>query len=300
MNRRKLAQFFLPHPETHQKTELLHWHYLVIYLLLFMFLRVGIDLYSFVRPGVLGTNANITIQQIIEKTNQERQAKGLSTLKENSALDQAAQAKAKNMFEENYWAHFSPSGKDPWGFIKGAGYGYTYAGENLARNFYNAEDVVKAWMNSPSHRDNLLNSHYQEIGIAVAEGTLQGQQTTLIVQMFGTPFNPVAAKPTVNLQAKTVEVKMEAPVKEKASSYSQPVLVAGAQNPSQAAVLDPAVLIKISGMILASFLALLIILDLFVLRKRGVFRISSHHIAHLGLLSLLILALLVSKIGNIL
>lgn len=317
---KRAASFCGPHPETHKKTELLHWHYLIIYLLIFMLLRVGIDLYGYFRPGVLGIEANITIQQIIENTNKERQAKGLSPLKENNALSAAAAAKAKNMFDENYWAHFSPSGKDPWGFIKGAGYGYTYAGENLARNYYNADDVVKAWMNSPTHRDNLLNSRYQDIGIAVLEGTLQGQKTTLIVQMFGTPYNAVAVKPNavavkpeVNAPAKEVTVKEQSvvqvtppssasaqtPVRE-TPRFNQTVLVAGTQNPNQEAVIDPNVLIKASGMVLAGFLALLIMIDMLVLRRRGVFRISSHHLAHLGLISLLILALLVSKIGNIL
>ena len=141
------------------------------------------DLVSIYKPGVLGVESNISVEEIVNDTNIERQKTGLPPLTLNSNLSTAAKLKADNMFAENYWAHFSPSGKDPWGFINSAGYKFSYAGENLARNFYNPEDVVKAWMASASHRENILNPKYQDIGIAVEEGILQGQKTTLIVQM---------------------------------------------------------------------------------------------------------------------
>lgn len=67
------------------------------------------------------------------------------------------------MFDENYWAHFAPSGKSPWDFILGSGYKFTFAGENLAKNFYNSQDVMNAWMASKvGHKENLLNSKYQK------------------------------------------------------------------------------------------------------------------------------------------
>lgn len=296
----KFLSCFLPHPHTHKKAHLLSWHFLLIYLLLFVLLRVSFDLINVYRPGVLGVNSDITIGQIIDDTNKERQANGLSLVKENPALDKAAQEKAKNMFEENYWAHFSPSGKDPWTFIQGAGYRFSYAGENLARNFYTAQDTVDAWMNSPSHRENLLNSHYQEIGVAVVEGTLQGQKTTLVVQMFGAPYQPLAATPQVNLGGKSVTVR------EGNQPPSQAPLVVAQSPPSSLgiastkALIDPFVVTKVSGITLVIFISLLILADFLVLRKRGVFRPSAHHWAHLSFLGLVGAGILIAKIGEIL
>ena len=46
---------------------------------------------------------------------------------------------------------------------------------------------MTAWMNSPTHRDNVLRKDFTEVGFAVVDGTLGGEQTTLVVQMFGKP-----------------------------------------------------------------------------------------------------------------
>lgn len=283
-----------------------------------MLLRVGVDLVSIYRPGVLGVASNISVAQIIEETNIERQQKGLAPLKENPSLDAAARAKAANMFEENYWAHFSPSGKDPWGFMSRAGYKYVYAGENLAKNFQTSGEVVKAWMNSPSHRDNLLNSRYEEIGIAVLDGTLQGQQTTLVVQMFGKPhYTPVAAAPNplpeVKSQTKEIalepaEAEVKTPiiqVEERTKvAQSQSVVVAGStiQNKSLESkpLIDPSALMKTFGLALISLISFLLLLDFIVLRRRGVFRVSSHHLAHLGFLAISGAAVAASSSGDIL
>lgn len=290
--------YFLPHRETHKKAKLLSWHYLIIYALLFVLLRTSIEAVNVFRPGVLGIESSVTSQRIIEDTNRQRQALGLSALSENAALDSAAQMKAKNMFEENYWAHFSPSGKDPWTFILNSGYKFSYAGENLARNFYNSDDVVKAWMNSPAHKDNLLNPNYQDIGVAVVDGVLNGQKTTLVVQMFGKPYQALAAIPQVKVGPQEVQV----PVEEVAQD--RPVYVAGVQNSLAAQtvkpVLDPYLIIRIAGMSLILFIGTLIALDFLILRKRGVFRFSSHHFAHLGFLAAAGASLLLTQVGEIL
>lgn len=294
MKRQNLLHYFIPHPETHAKAKLLSWHFLLIYILLFVLLRVGIDLYSIYQPGVLGISSNITIQEVITKTNQERQKKGLPILKENQALDTAAAAKAQNMLEENYWAHFSPSGKDPWGFIQGSGYKFIYAGENLARNFYNSDDVVRAWMDSPSHRDNLLNSKYEDIGIAVTEGILQGQKTTLIVQMFGKTSEPIAVSPNVNSGG----VKL--PLKSVNVNPAGSSLALGAENIVPQTTLDPFMVMKSFGIVLIAFITLLLLGDLIILKRRGVLRISSHHLAHLSLLAVAGASLFLTRIGDIL
>lgn len=145
--------------------------------------------------AVLGFATSITPNQVVEQTNTKRQSLGLSTLATSTVLANAAQLKAADMFANQYWAHTSPQGKEPWDFIRAAGYSYQAAGENLARDFMGTGEMVDAWMNSPTHRANIVNSRYQEIGVAVVNGTLQGTDTTLVVQLFGRPRE--AAQPSV-------------------------------------------------------------------------------------------------------
>ena len=120
-------------------------------------------------------------------TNQVRKEAGLAELKQNDLLNQAAEAKAKDMFKNDYFAHTSPKGVTPWYWIKQSGYAYGYAGENLAINYDTAESEHKAWMKSPTHRANILNKNYQEIGIAVVEGKIDDKNARVTVQIFATP-----------------------------------------------------------------------------------------------------------------
>lgn len=145
-------------------------------------------------------------EEIIAQTNTLRQSLGFDVLKENPVLDIAAAQKLQDMTQNQYFAHTSPAGISPWHWIEVNQYKYTYAGENLAIGFLTAKDAVNAWANSPSHRANLLNSNYKEIGIAVAPAKIQNSQGFLVVQLFGTPkpttpFN-VATKPKQVTQIK--------------------------------------------------------------------------------------------------
>lgn len=289
----KVAHLVLPHPETHKSAYLLRWQAILAYIILFLALQLNLKYLTKINPQILGTSSSITIQEVISDTNTQRAKFGLPPLKENQQLDAAAEAKASNMFEENYWAHFSPSGKDPWGFIKSAGYKFSYAGENLARNFTNSEDVVIAWMNSPSHRENLLNSHYQDIGIAVEDGTLVGEKTTLVVQMFGTPVTlPSSILVSPNQpSAQTVQVDNQALVQSQLNSPSQgqvlPVMI------------DSFTIYKSLGLILVGGISTLLFVEYLVLRKRGVFRLKSHHFAHVSLLSLTAAGIITTPMGQI-
>lgn len=293
-----LHNWFLPHKDTHQKAHLISWEGLFIYILLFIFLQVSFSIVSLSKPGVLGISGNIDQKKLIELTNIERQKNGLSPVSENEALDRAAALKAQNMFSENYWAHFAPSGKTPWDFILGSGYKFIYAGENLAKNFTSSDDVVKAWMASPTHRDNLLNSKYQDIGIAVAEGTLNGQKTILVVQEFGAVSSGVAVKPTVEVQGKQVAV----PERDLVDRPNKPMLTLAATETkvSAQALINPYEVSKWAGFSVILLITVLLTVDVWVLRKRGVFRFSSHHIAHMALLSLAAGSLFLASPGAIL
>ncbi len=281
-----MLRHLLPHKKTHRRSPFLSVPALLIYILFFLLLKATFVTLAEYKPGVLGVNSEITISEVIVKTNEERVKEGLSPLVENELLNIAAQEKAKNMFEEDYWAHYAPSGKDPWGFINNSGYKFSYAGENLARNFYTSPEVVKAWMNSPSHRANILSPKYQEIGIAVVEGVLLGQKTTLVVQMFGRPIDGLAVVP---------EAVPELPKPVEGAK------VAGSQTPTiPPALIDPFKTTKSLGLLVMGFISGLLLIDYLVLRQRGVFRLSSHHFAHITFIVICSSVLLISVGGSIL
>lgn len=282
----KLSEFFLPHPKTHKKAHLISSGALAIYFAFFIFLQIFLSFLSTVKPGILGISFNVTSGELIKLTNLERAKRGLSPLSENSQLDQAATLKANNMFEEDYWAHYSPSGKDPWGFFVKAGYRFTHAGENLARNFYNSSDIVNAWMASPTHRDNLLNANYKEIGIAVLEGNLGSQPTVLVVQEFGSPIKEVATLPQVK--------PTSTPIQETAG------LTAGVRQVANKPLLDPYIFTKEIGLSLIAFLMVLLAIDLYIIRRRAVVRLTSRHLPHLVFLSVAASTLLNLSPGAIL
>jgi len=124
---------------------------------------------------------------LTDLTNENRLDNDLPVLKENSLLDEAAQMKAEDMASKGYFSHNTPDGKTPWYWLDQVGYDYSYAGENLAVNFFESSDVAQAWMNSPSHRENIVREEFTEIGIGVASGVYQGRDTIFVAQFFGTP-----------------------------------------------------------------------------------------------------------------
>lgn len=124
---------------------------------------------------------SIDANEIVNLHNQERRSRGIGELSMNSNLNRAAQAKAEAMLKSDCWSHYCPNGKSPWDFFDDAGYVYVYAGENLAQGFYDNESVMLAWMNSPTHKDNVLKSQFNEIGIGIAYGKFQGIENNIVV-----------------------------------------------------------------------------------------------------------------------
>lgn len=129
---------------------------------------------------------NLTRKGIIWWTNIEREKNGLSWLQENPYLDASAEAKLKDMFENQYFAHYSTSGIGIGDLVQEYGYEFIAIGENLALgNFENDQDLVQEWVASSPHKRNILNSRYQEIGVAVGKGIFKGKPTWIAVQHFG-------------------------------------------------------------------------------------------------------------------
>lgn len=150
--------------------------------------------------------SDITADNIIQLVNKERLSQGLTVLSENTVLDAAARDKAQDMIKNDYFAHTSPDGKSSWYWFEKNGYDYKFAGENLAINFTNAESQQDAWMKSATHRKNILNPSYKEIGVAVAKGKIDGTSTTLVVQLFGSQA-VIVSKPAEPAPVKEIAVE---------------------------------------------------------------------------------------------
>lgn len=153
-----------------------------------MLASVGFFLAGSQQRSVLGAEPAVTPAGLLQSVNDERRRDGDRELVYDTKLAAAALAKGQHMFAEQYWAHNSPTGVTPWKWIQDQGYAYTYAGENLAKNFLSAESTVDAWMASPSHRDNMLRDYYRDAGFAVVDGQLDGRPATIIVALFGAPM----------------------------------------------------------------------------------------------------------------
>lgn len=131
--------------------------------------------------------AAIIASVLVDLTNEDRASENLGQLRHSETLALAAQLKAADMAARGYFSHDTPEGRNPWYWFSLVGYDFLYAGENLAVNFNDSIDVERAWMNSPSHRANIMNSHFTEIGIGMAEGMYQGKPAIFVVQLFGAP-----------------------------------------------------------------------------------------------------------------
>ena len=115
--------------------------------------------------------------------NQERARNGLGELKLSDKLNTSAQLKANDMKEFDYWAHDNPNGTEPWHFFKLAGYDYERSGENLAKCWDTPEQTVKAWMSSPTHKDNILGD-YTETGL----GSYYKGDCLVVINHFASPM----------------------------------------------------------------------------------------------------------------
>jgi hypothetical protein len=166
---------------------------------------------------------------VVDKTNSERDTLSLTPLVRSAVLDEAARLKAEDMAKNSYFAHYSPTGVSPWHWFAEVNYAYVHAGENLAVHFTDSKEVVEAWMQSPSHRANIVNNNYREIGVGTARGRFEGYDTVFVVQLFGTPALVAAETPTIPAP-RTVSPEPVPPTSVVAATEIDPVeTVAGAE-----------------------------------------------------------------------
>lgn len=312
----RIAHLLLPRHTNNHKARALHPSALTLIAIAIFLFQGGMGLFSRFDGDVLGYASNISALEVIRLTNEKRAQEGLPPLRHNPALSQAAAAKGAHMLAFDYWAHVAPDGTQPWKFFADIGYKYKYAGENLARDFSNPSAAVNAWMASPSHRENMLASKYQEIGIGVVEGDLGGVDTTLVVQFFGTNLadslapEPVAAAvatsaPTVRPLTTAVPrivalaTPIPTPIAITPQSSVKPVMLeSGVQN-SQV-LISPFSTAKGLSFGIIGFTLALFIIDLILVTRRKTKRISGRTMAHIAFFGMILLIILIVQAGRIL
>lgn len=162
----------------------LHKHHLVVKI-------VEIALFSslFICAASLAKAAPITNQNIEKLVNTERTQRGIAPLNVDESLNEAAYNKSLDMIRRDYFEHYA-YGLTPWDFIKNQNYDYLYAGENLAMDFTSSESLVNAWMNSETHRKNILNPDFTEMGVGIVKGeftdSIGNKDTQMVTNMFAT------------------------------------------------------------------------------------------------------------------
>lgn len=185
----------------------------------FLFLS-GISLPELRQPFL----GDIVVSALTQGTNQARVQDGLPPLQVSPLLTEVARDKVNDMVKNDYFAHTSPSGLSPWYWFEKVGYHFSYAGENLAVNFTDSQDVTNAWLNSPEHRANILSGNFTQIGIAVATGTFDGQPAVYVAEEFGTPaLQSVTTSP---LPAAPIAAAPSAPQRTVTQPKAEPTVVA--------------------------------------------------------------------------
>jgi hypothetical protein len=316
-----LVHYLYPHTSNNQKPRLLHTSTLFLLSVFLIFYQVILQVLPLTGVKILGYAANIPPDEIIRLTNTKRQEAGVADLQYSAVLSQAAKTKGEHMLANNYWSHVAPDGTEPWKFFTDSGYKYRYAGENLARDFSDPGSAISAWMASPSHKDNMLSGKYKEIGVAVVEGDLNGVETTIIVQLFGTqlvdttPQLPVAEaveEPSAGASAMipvltpvpttvptVVPVAQISPTEiiKQGEIVAQPVQEEA--GPFQL-LISPFKSTKDVSVAMTILLLVVMVFDGIIIARRKITRVSGRSFAHIAFLGMILAILLIARAGEIL
>ena len=305
----QFVHHFLPKPDKRKRADFLENKAILIYCVLILVVTAIFRVIPKVAPGVLGYASDINITDLLKYTNKKRGENGVSALRLNDKLSAAAGKKAKDMFEDGYWAHVAPDGTEPWDFIVGENYEYIYAGENLAKNFSTSKEVVEAWFKSPSHKSNLIGANYEEVGFAVVNGVMNGYETTLVVQMFGKPRQPSmlasVGEEAVNIgrnnvsasEVESANIEGEANVRSETSVSEQPVdseSVVSEPLPSDSSTnnfIDVTLATKTISLVVGGFVVSLLLIDILYSRKKGVRKFTGLTLAHMAILLVVIISI---------
>lgn len=203
-----------PSGMTLKSFEKIYWPYLPVIMVIGFLSSLGFSSHTFPRAlhnptsNVLSYATQISINDLLTSTNSMRTLNNINSLKLNPGLDAAAQAKANDMATRNYWNHTTPEGNQPWVFVSAQNYDYQKLGENLAAGFIDSQSTVKGWMASDSHRENLLDPSFSDVGFGFANNpdySAGGGPMTIVVAFYGRPSTAPAissqSNPSQDLEA---------------------------------------------------------------------------------------------------
>ena len=196
-----------PKGSDRRKFEKVYWPFVPVLVVIGLLLASAVStgsLASFIKhPGgkVLSYAVSENANAMLIDTNAQRQKYGEPLLQVNAELSSAAAVKAKDMATRNYFSHYAPDGSPPWSFATAAGYSYQAFGENLATGFGNEQAVINAWMASMTHRQNLLDPSFSQVGFGFANSShytaIGGQPATIFVAFYA---QPAGAVPLANIR----------------------------------------------------------------------------------------------------
>lgn len=301
----KLIHLLIPRESNNHKAKILHTSSLFLIALLMVFFQGVINLFSALKPDILGYASQISATEIVRITNIKRAETGLGELTLNQTLSSAAYTKGRDMIDRDYWAHVSPDGTQPWKFFSEFGYKYRYAGENLARDFSNASAAVDAWMNSPTHRENMLNPKYKEIGIGVVEGDLAGSDTTIIVQFFGARYTDTVHEPLADKGSQSVAVTVPEATSIPATNNTTPIPEVKSEVKNvepvinQQVLVSPFVTTKNTSFVVVALLLIVFLVDALLVSKRRITRIAGRTFAHFIFLAMILTIVVILKNGRL-
>ena len=175
----------VPHKNNNFNPHLVRYYNIITVIITIICLQLAYN--GYLTGEAFQLKNNITVSDLLQQTNKTRRSYNVGELKLSDKLCEAANKKAQNMFDDQYWSHVSPSGVQPWQWLNDIDYNYNEAGENLAKSFTSTSAVMTAWMNSPGHKSNILNDDFTEVGFAVVNGKLNNKKTSLVVAFYGTP-----------------------------------------------------------------------------------------------------------------
>jgi len=132
-----------------------------------------------------GANLSSMEAELVRLINKVRADHGLSQLAVTQSLTNVARARTGDMLAQNYFSHYAPNGSTFFNLLGNSGIGYSNAGENLGNatpaNYGSPKAFINAWLNSPSHRANMLRSSYRLIGIGISDSGGRRVVTTIFI-----------------------------------------------------------------------------------------------------------------------
>ncbi len=245
-----IKKYFIPHEKNNYKPHFLRHESMLLVFFIVIIIELGFLIQVFIVFDKTNFLASVLPGVLTTLTNEERAQNNAEPLVQNELLVKAAEMKAQDMATRGYFAHTSPDGKTPWYWLDQVGYHYSSAGENLAVNFFDSGAVAEAWMNSPTHRENIVKKNYKEIGIGVATGVYEGRSTVFVAQFFGTPVvyaapsepttpanpttnptpTPVKPKPPITTPPKTTPPTVTPPTSQNVAVAPSAIRVLGEEN----------------------------------------------------------------------